>query len=132
MENLLKIAKSFLLLIVCIIDTLVWYIGNIRICTIAVIKTDVVDHSKFYERVISRIINLHENGILKYLERKYFTQADRCGADVRADSSPLYISDVWAAFVVLCVGLTISTVCLVVEIVRARMGRRVLPGRTQT
>ena len=87
---------------------------------------------KFYEHVISRIINLHENGILKYLERKYFNQADHCGADVRADSSPLYITDVWAAFVILGVGLIIPTVCLVVEIMRARMERKVLPGKTQT
>ena len=86
----------------------------------------------FYERVISRIINRNENGILKYLERKYFNHTDHCGVDVRAGASPLYISDVWAAFIILCVGLTISAVCLVVEIMRARMERSVLQERTQT
>ena len=70
-------------------------------------------------------------GILKYLERKYFNQTDVCGADVRADSSPLYISDVWAVFIVLGVGLTVSTGCLVMEILRARIKRRVFPCRTQ-
>ena len=59
-------------------------------------------------------------GILKYLERKYFKEADTCGADLKADSSPLFIMDVWPVFVVLGVGLTISAAYLTFEIMKAR------------
>ena len=68
-----------------------------------------------------RIIDLHEMGILKYLERKYFKEADTCGADLKADSSPLFIMDVWPVFVVLGVGLTISAAYLMFEILKTRI-----------
>ena len=68
---------------------------------------------------------------MKYLERKYFNQTDTCGKDLKADSSPLYISDVWAVFVILGIGLITSTVCLVVEVLRARIKPKLFPRRTQ-
>ena len=73
-----------------------------------------------------RIINLHEMGILKYLERKYFKEADTCGADLKADSSPLSIMDVWPVFVVLGVGLTISAAYLTFEILKTRIKPRLI------
>ena len=74
-----------------------------------------------------RIINLHETGIMKYLKRKYFNGTDTCGADLRAESSPLFMLDMWPVFVVLGVGLMISAVHLTFEIIKARTKPRLIP-----
>ena len=66
-------------------------------------------------------------GILKYLERKYFDKTDTCGADLRAESSPLLIVDVWPIFVVLGVGMTISSLHLMAEIMKARTNPQLTP-----
>ena len=62
-----------------------------------------------------RMVSLHEMGILKYLERKYFNTTDYCG-DTTADSSTLSMSDMWPAFVPLAVGITLAGLVFVVEI----------------
>ena len=77
--------------------------------------------------LIFRIISLHEMGILKYLERKYLKETDTCGADLKADSSSLYMLDLWPVFVVLGVGLTISSVYLTFEIMKAATKPRMIP-----
>ena len=66
-----------------------------------------------------RMLSLHEMGVLRYLERRYFKSEGTCGADLRADSSSLAINDVWPAFVVLAIGLTASVVCFILEMPRA-------------
>ena len=96
-----------------------------------------VHHSKLCFNVvfcffIFRLISLHEMGMLAHLKRKFFKNTDLCGADLRTDSSPLDISHVWTAFVMLGIGLTTSIACLVVEVLRTWFKLRVLSRTPQT
>ena len=85
-----------------------------------------VFHTSCDPNYIFRMIDLHEMGILKYLEKRHFIERHSCGANLRPDSSPLYINDVWPVFVILAAGLATSTLCVVVEVLTAWVKTRLL------